>query len=119
MIRHSSVIAGGIHDVKPDGDKVTSFSEGRMWTGGITITQLRFGGADGSDIYFNSAPTDSDDTLREGGENTATNSFPVKGRSNAPGPKLDPSRFRLGCFRPPSYIPAVGASRPGKAGGAP
>ena len=50
-----------------------------------SITQLRFGGADRRDIYFNSVPSDGGDTLKEGGEITATNSFLFKGRSETPG----------------------------------
>ena len=37
VIWYSDVIAGGIHGVKPDGTKVTSFNEGRMWTGGVMM----------------------------------------------------------------------------------
>lgn len=37
VIWFSDVIAGGIHGVKPDGTKVTSFNEERMWTGGIMM----------------------------------------------------------------------------------
>lgn len=37
VIWYSDVIAGGIHGVKPDGTKVRSFNDGRMWTGGIMM----------------------------------------------------------------------------------
>src|ERR1041384_4042326 len=37
VIWYSDVIAGGIHGVKPDGTKVATFNEGRMWTGGIMV----------------------------------------------------------------------------------
>lgn len=37
VIWYSDVIASGIHGVKPDGTKVASFNEGRMWTGGIMM----------------------------------------------------------------------------------
>ena len=37
VIWYSDVIAGGIHGVTPDGTKVTSFNEERMWTGGIMM----------------------------------------------------------------------------------
>ncbi len=37
VIWYSDVIAGGIHGVKPDGTKVASFNESRMWTGGIMM----------------------------------------------------------------------------------
>ena len=31
------MIGGGIHGVKPDATKVTSFNESRMWTGGVMM----------------------------------------------------------------------------------
>lgn len=37
VIWYSDVIAGGIHGVKPDGTKVTSFNQSRMWTGGVMM----------------------------------------------------------------------------------
>jgi sugar lactone lactonase YvrE len=37
VIWYSDVIAGGIHGVKPDGAKVASFNEERMWTGGVLM----------------------------------------------------------------------------------
>jgi sugar lactone lactonase YvrE len=37
VIWYSDVIAGGIHGVKPDGTKVGSFNESRMWTGGVMM----------------------------------------------------------------------------------
>ena len=37
VIWYSDVIAGGIHGVKPDGTKVCSFNDSRMWTGGIMM----------------------------------------------------------------------------------
>lgn len=37
VIWYSDVIAGGIHGVKPDGTKVASFNETRMWTGGVLM----------------------------------------------------------------------------------
>lgn len=60
------------------------------------ITQLRFGGADGRDCYFNSVPSDGGDTLKEGGEISARNSFLNKSRSFVPGLKIQPTRFKLG-----------------------
>jgi sugar lactone lactonase YvrE len=61
-----------------------------------SITQVRFGGADGRDIYFNSVPSDGGDTLKDGGEITATNSFLFQGRSDAPGLKIGPAHFEFG-----------------------
>jgi sugar lactone lactonase YvrE len=37
VIWYSDVMAGGIHGVKPDGTKVASFNEQRMWTGGVLM----------------------------------------------------------------------------------
>ena len=39
VVWYSDVIAGGIHGVMPDGRAVTSFNEGRMWTGGIMMNE--------------------------------------------------------------------------------
>jgi sugar lactone lactonase YvrE len=61
-----------------------------------SITQLRFGGSDMRDIYFNSVPADGGDTLKEGGELTQDNSFLFRGRSDVPGMPLAPARFKLG-----------------------
>jgi sugar lactone lactonase YvrE len=74
----------------PDGTRLADFS-----TPAGSITQLRFGGADGRDVYFNSVPSDGGDTLKEGGEITATNSFLFKGRSETPGLRLQPARFNI------------------------
>ncbi len=37
VVWYSDVIAGGIHGAKPDGTKVGSFNESRMWTGGVML----------------------------------------------------------------------------------
>ncbi|MCX7864220.1 MAG: SMP-30/gluconolactonase/LRE family protein [Novosphingobium sp.] len=37
VIWYSDVIAGGIHGVRPDGTRVGSFNEDRMWTGGVMM----------------------------------------------------------------------------------
>src|SRR4051812_16124220 len=37
VVWYSDVIAGGIHGVRPDGNKVLSFNEARMWTGGVMM----------------------------------------------------------------------------------
>jgi sugar lactone lactonase YvrE len=39
VIWYSDVIAGGIHGVKPDGTKVGSFNQSRMWTGGVMMNE--------------------------------------------------------------------------------
>jgi len=75
----------------PDGTRLPDYA-----TPAGSITQLRFGGADGRDIYFNSVPSDGGDTLKEGGEITETNSFLYRGRSETPGLKIEPARFTLG-----------------------
>lgn len=74
----------------PDGNRLADVP-----TPAGSITQLRFGGADGRDVYFNSVPSDGGDTLKEGGEITAANSFLFKGRSETPGLKIEPARFQL------------------------
>ena len=74
----------------PDGTQLPRYD-----TPAGSITQLRFGGADMRDIYFNSVPSDGGDTLKEGGEITAQNSFLFRGRSETPGFKIEPARFTL------------------------
>lgn len=60
-----------------------------------SITQARFGGADGRDYYFNSVPADGGDTLKVGGEIIDHNSFLYRGRAEQPGLKIPPARFVL------------------------
>lgn len=74
----------------PDGSMLERFE-----TPAGSITQLRFGGPDMRDLYFNSVPADGGDTLKEGGEMTATNSFLYRTRSDLPGLPLAPARFDL------------------------
>ncbi|WP_395331735.1 SMP-30/gluconolactonase/LRE family protein [Novosphingobium sp. BL-8H] len=61
-----------------------------------SITQLRFGGPDMRDLYFNSVPADGGDTLKEGGEITARNSHLYRTRAPVAGMRLEPARFVLG-----------------------
>ncbi|MCB2078527.1 MAG: SMP-30/gluconolactonase/LRE family protein [Novosphingobium sp.] len=77
--------------LKPDGTLLPRYE-----TPAGSITQLRFGGPDMRDVYFNSVPSDGGDTLKEGGEITEANSFLFRGRSEAPGMKFELSRFELG-----------------------
>ena len=77
--------------LRPDGTELP-----RVETPAGSITQLRFGGADMRDYYLNSVPADGGDTLKEGGEITARNSFLFRGRSEVPGLPLSPARFQLG-----------------------
>lgn len=104
---------------KEDADGMTLDADGNVWITGFrsgyftriapdgsrlpdvpapagAITQLRFGGAEGRDCYFNSVPSDGGDTLKEGGEISARNSFLNKSRSSVPGLKIQPTRFKLG-----------------------
>lgn len=77
--------------VRPDGTVLPQVD-----TPAGSITQIRFGGSDMRDYYFNSVPADGGDTLKEGGELTARNSFLFRGRSETPGMRIEPARFRLG-----------------------
>jgi sugar lactone lactonase YvrE len=74
----------------PDGTPLDRFE-----TPAGSITQLRFGGPDMRDLYFNSVPADGGDTLKEGGEITAANSFLFRTRSEIPGLAIEPARFEL------------------------
>ena len=77
--------------VRPDGTELP-----RVETPAGSITQVRFGGPDMRDYYFNSVPSDGGDTLKEGGEITERNSFLFRGRSEVPGMPIAPARFKLG-----------------------
>ncbi len=77
--------------VRPDGAELP-----RADTPAGSITQVRFGGPDMRDCYFNSVPADGGDTLKEGGELTRRNSFLYRGRSRTPGRPVEPARFGLG-----------------------
>jgi sugar lactone lactonase YvrE len=76
--------------VAPDGTQLA-----RVETPAGSITQVRFGGADMRDYYFNSVPADGGDTLKEGGEITEKGSFLFRGRSEVPGMPIAPARFKL------------------------
>lgn len=77
--------------VAPDGTVLPSIRAARG-----SITQLRFGGADGRELFFNMVPGDGGDTLKEGGQITERNSVLWRGRSEVPGVKIAPANFRLG-----------------------
>jgi sugar lactone lactonase YvrE len=104
---------------KEDVDGMALDSEGNVWITGFrsnyltrltprgeeleriqtppgSITQVRFGGADGRDYFINVVPADGGDTLKEGGEITQANSVLYRGRSQVPGMLVPPTRFRLG-----------------------
>lgn len=76
--------------LEPDGTELP-----RIETPPGSITQLRFGGADGRDYFFNVVPADGGDTLKEGGELTQPNSRLYRARSEVPGVKVQPSCFKL------------------------
>lgn len=77
--------------IAPDGTELP-----RIQTPPGSITQVRFGGADGQDYFFNVVPADGGDTLKEGGQITQANSVLYRGRSDVPGVRVQPTRFRLG-----------------------
>ena len=76
--------------IAPDGSRLPDVP-----TPAGAITQLRFGGADGRDVYFNAVPTDGGDTLKEGGVMTTRQSFLYKARSAVPGRIIAPTHFHL------------------------
>lgn len=59
------------------------------------ITQARFGGADGRDLFITLVPADSGDTLKEGGAISAANSRLCHMRADVPGRLLAPAQFDL------------------------
>lgn len=77
--------------IAPDGTELP-----RIQTPPGSITQVRFGGADGQDYFFNVVPADGGDTLKEGGQITQANSVLYRGRSDVPGVRVQPTRFKLG-----------------------
>jgi len=104
---------------KEDADGMALDAEGNLWLTGFrsrhltclapdgrelaridmekgSITQIRFGGPDMRDLYFNSVPADGGDTLKEGGEITARNSHLYRTRAPVAGMRLEPARFALG-----------------------
>ena len=60
-----------------------------------SVTQVRFGGADGRDYFINVVPADGGDTLKDGGEITVRNSVLYRARSETPGVKIAPAAFTL------------------------
>jgi sugar lactone lactonase YvrE len=103
---------------KEDVDGMALDSEGNVWITGFrsnyltrlrpdgtplppvetpagSITQIRFGGADMRDYFINSVPADGGDSLKDGVPLTQKNSHMYRGRSDVPGMRIEPSRFRL------------------------
>ena len=83
--------SGAITRLQPDGAPLADYP-----TPGGAITQVRFGGADGRDVYINTVPADAGDTLKEGGAPTEQRSVLYRGRSETPGMLIAPARFELG-----------------------
>jgi sugar lactone lactonase YvrE len=76
--------------VRPDGSLLD-----RIATPKGSVTQVRFGGADGRDFYITTVPADGGDTLKEGGAITQRNSILYRGRAEPPGRPIEPVNFRL------------------------
>lgn len=76
--------------VRPDGTQLAPIQ-----TPAGAITQIRFGGADMRDYYINTVPADGGDGLKEGVLPTDKRSFLYRGRSDAPGMTIPPTRFKL------------------------
>ena len=104
---------------KDDADGMALDAEGNVWITGFrssffarvtpdavllppvpsiagAITQLRFGGADGRDLYFNAVPIDGGDSLKDGVPLTEKRSFLYRGRADVVGLAIEPARFQLG-----------------------
>jgi sugar lactone lactonase YvrE len=76
--------------LSPDGEQLPPFR-----TPGGAVTQVRFGGPDMRDVYFNTVPADAGDGLAVGELPTAKTSMLYRGRSETPGLQLPPPRFNL------------------------
>ena len=82
--------SGFFERVAPDGKVLP-----RIETPAGSITQIRFGGSDGRDYYFNAVPSEGGDTLKKGGALTEQNSLMFRGRAERPGLKIEPAGFTL------------------------
>jgi sugar lactone lactonase YvrE len=76
--------------LQPDGSALAP-----VQTPAGSITQVRFGGADMRDLYFNSVPSDGGDSLKGGVALSARNSRLFRTRSDVPGMPVQPARFDL------------------------
>lgn len=74
----------------PDGTLLDPFA---IPSGGAT--QLRFGGADGRDLWLTGIPPETADDLKEGRVPAGERSVLYKGRADRPGAPLMPARFEL------------------------
>lgn len=104
---------------KPDCDGMAMDAEGTLWVTGFqsdhfvrlrpdgalldpfpvpagAVTQLRFGGADGRDIWFTAVPPEAGEGLKVGRLPTEEASGLYKGRADRPGAPLLPAQFDLG-----------------------
>ena len=81
--------SGFLTRVKPDGTLLS-----RIETPPGSITQLRFGGSDMRDYYINVVPADGGDSLKDG-KPLSGGSYLYRGRSEVPGMRVGPARFRL------------------------
>jgi sugar lactone lactonase YvrE len=59
------------------------------------VTQVRFGGPDMRDMYITAVPASGGDNLKDGVALTEHNSFLYRARSEIPGMRIFPTRFRL------------------------
>lgn len=80
---------GHIHRVSPDGERLPSLviPDG-------SATQIRFGGADGRDVFINVVPSDSGANLRDGKPLSGKSQL-YWGRANRAGVVAAPSDFKL------------------------
>lgn len=93
--RDGNVLITGVHSpglitrVTPDGETLTPLTipEG-------SATQIRFGGADGRDVFINVVPRDAGNSLKDGNPLTGKSQL-YKGRSNRAGVVVAPSAFKL------------------------
>ncbi len=82
--------SGELLRMTPDGEIV-----GRIPVPAGAVTNLRFGGADGSDLYVTSVPLGAGEGLRVGTLPTEPNSVLYRGRSPIAGRVAPRTRFRL------------------------
>ena len=77
--------------LRPDGTLLDAFP-----TPAGAVTQLRFGGADGRDMWFTAVPPEAGEDLKVGRLPTQEKSVLYQGRSDRPGAPIAPARFELG-----------------------
>lgn len=82
--------SGAITRISPAGERLPDIQ-----TPARAITQVRFGGADLRDVYFNTVPPDAGATLKDGGLPDAPRSVLYQGRSPVPGRLVEPVHLEL------------------------